>query len=77
MKQMKQASERMRKLEAEKDGKMKEQVETRVKEELEKKRREEAQKIQKKLWMEEYGKKLIKSENRPIALNQIMCNFLL
>ena len=48
---MKQASDRMKKIEAEKDARMKEQFETRMKEELERKRRDEAQKLQEKLWV--------------------------
>ena len=70
MKQMRQASERMRKLKAEKDAKMKEQFETRVKEELEKKRREESQRIQKKLWMEEYEKELKMEKRRQLEQRQ-------
>ena len=55
---MKQASDRMKKLKAEKDARMKKQFEARMNEELEKKRRDDAQKLQKRLWLEEYQREL-------------------
>ena len=58
MKKMKQASERMKKLKADKDARLKEQFEASLKDETEKKRRDEAQKLQKKLWMEEHQKEI-------------------
>jgi trichohyalin len=58
MNKMKQASDRMEKIKAEKEARMKKQFEAKMKEELEKKRRDEAQRLQKKRWNDEYQKEL-------------------
>ena len=58
MKKLKQASERMDKIKAEKEAIMRKQFEAKMKEELERKRRDEAQKLQKKRWNDEYQKEL-------------------